>query len=163
MVDHFHARVAALGKIGGNARAMVVTSGIERAIQYFHAFKADLAEIKSPYQAIVAFSGEHEYGGATGAAGTVREYIYLPEAEIAPAMHSRTRVDRPIAVVDCVNGATPVTYHVHVDHLNRPIRMTNAAKASVWDATWLPWGGEHAITGTAALILRPAMKHSMLI
>ncbi len=64
MVDHFHEQVMATGKIGGQARAMVITSGIERAIQYFHAFKAYLAERKSPYQAIVAFSGEHEYGGA---------------------------------------------------------------------------------------------------
>ena len=64
MVDHFHEQVLAAGKIGGQARAMVVTSGIERAIQYFHAFKAYLVERKSPYQAIVAFSGEHEYGGA---------------------------------------------------------------------------------------------------
>jgi hypothetical protein len=44
---------------------MVVTSGIERAIQYFHAVRVYLMERKSPYQAIVAFSGEHEYGGAT--------------------------------------------------------------------------------------------------
>jgi type I restriction enzyme, R subunit len=64
MIDHFHEQVLAAGKIGGQARAMVVTSGIERAIQYFHAFQAYLAERKSPYQAIVAFSGEHEYGGA---------------------------------------------------------------------------------------------------
>jgi len=64
MVDHFHDKVLAAGKIGGQARAMVVTSGIERAIQYYHAFKAYLAERKSPYQGIVAFSGEHEYGGA---------------------------------------------------------------------------------------------------
>lgn len=64
MVDHFHEQVITSGKIGGQARAMVVTSGIERAIQYFHAFKDYLVERKSPYQAIVAFSGEHEYGGA---------------------------------------------------------------------------------------------------
>ncbi|MDS4021492.1 MAG: type I restriction endonuclease subunit R [Candidatus Competibacter sp.] len=64
MVDHFHEQVLAAGKIGGQARAMVITSGIERAIQYFHAFKAYLVERKSPYQAIVAFSGEHDYGGA---------------------------------------------------------------------------------------------------
>jgi len=64
MVDHFHEQVIAAGKIGGQARAMVVTTGIERAIQYFQAFKAYLAERKSPYQAIVAFSGEHDYGGA---------------------------------------------------------------------------------------------------
>jgi type I restriction enzyme R subunit len=63
MVDHFHEQVLAAGKIGGQARAMVVTSGIGRAIQYFHAFKAYLVERKSPYQAIVAFSGEHEFGG----------------------------------------------------------------------------------------------------
>ena len=63
MVDHFHEQVLALGKIGGEARAMVVTSGIERAIQYFHAFRHYLAERKSRYLPIVAFSGEHEYGG----------------------------------------------------------------------------------------------------
>ncbi len=64
MVDHFHEQVAGLNKIGGQARAMVVTSGVERAIQYFFAFREYLQERKSPYQAIVAFSGEHEYGGA---------------------------------------------------------------------------------------------------
>ena len=64
MVDHFHEQVLAKNKIGGQARAMVVTSGIERAIQYFHAVKTYLEERKSPYQAIVAFSGEHEYQGA---------------------------------------------------------------------------------------------------
>ena len=63
MVDHFRDQVIGLGKIGGQARAMVVTSGIERAIQYFHAISEYLRETKSPYRAIVAFSGEHEYGG----------------------------------------------------------------------------------------------------
>ena len=64
IVDHFHEQVAGLGKIGGQARAMVVTSGIERAIQYFYAIRSYLEERKSPSQAIVAFSGEYEYGGA---------------------------------------------------------------------------------------------------
>lgn len=63
MVDHFHEQVIAKGKIGGQARAMVVCSGIERAIQYFHAIKTYLEERKSPYKAIVAFSGEPEYKG----------------------------------------------------------------------------------------------------
>jgi type I restriction enzyme R subunit len=63
MVDHFHEQVLALTKIGGEARSMVVTSGIERAIQYFHAFRSYLVERKSRYLPIVAFSGEHEYGG----------------------------------------------------------------------------------------------------
>jgi len=64
MVDHFHEQVIGLKKIGGHARAMVVTSGIERAIQYYHAMCDYLNERKSPYKAVVAFSGEHEYGGA---------------------------------------------------------------------------------------------------
>jgi type I restriction enzyme R subunit len=64
MVDHFHEQVMASGKIGGQARAMLITSGVERAIQYFHAFKVYLVKRKSPYQAIVAFSGEHDYNGA---------------------------------------------------------------------------------------------------
>jgi type I restriction enzyme, R subunit len=63
MVDHFHEQVLAKHKIGGQARAMVVTSGIARAMQYFHAIRDYLQERKSPYRAIVAFSGEHEYGG----------------------------------------------------------------------------------------------------
>ena len=62
MVDHFHEQVLAQRKIGGQARAMVVTNGIARAIQYFHAIRDYLKERKSPYQAIVAFSGEHEFG-----------------------------------------------------------------------------------------------------
>ena len=64
MVDHFHEQVLALNKLGGQARAMVVTGGIERAIQYYHAIRKYLLERKSPYRTIVAFSGEHEYGGA---------------------------------------------------------------------------------------------------
>lgn len=63
MVDHFHEQVIAAQKIGGAARAMVVCNGIERAIQYFFACKAYLLERNSPYQAIVAFSGEYEYNG----------------------------------------------------------------------------------------------------
>ena len=63
MVDHFHEQVLAQHKIGGKARAMVVTNGIERAVQYFHAIRDYLRERRSPHQALVAFSGEHDYGG----------------------------------------------------------------------------------------------------
>jgi type I restriction enzyme R subunit len=62
MVDHFHDQVLAKHKIGGHARAMVITSGIALAIEYYHAISNYLKERKSPWQAIVAFSGEHEYG-----------------------------------------------------------------------------------------------------
>ena len=63
MVDHFHEQVLAQNKIGGEARAMVVTNGIERAVQYFHAIRDYLTERKSRFRATVAFSGEHEFGG----------------------------------------------------------------------------------------------------
>jgi type I restriction enzyme, R subunit len=63
MIDHFHNQVIAKRKIGGKARAMVVASGIQRAMQYKVAFDAYLEERKSPYKAIVAFSGEHEFRG----------------------------------------------------------------------------------------------------
>ena len=61
MVDHFHEQVAGQ-RIGGQARAMVVTSSIRRAVSYYSAIRDYLVERKSPYQAIVAFSGEHEFG-----------------------------------------------------------------------------------------------------
>lgn len=63
MVDHFLEQVIGQNKIGGQARAMVVTGSIQRAIEYFVAFTAYLTEIKSPYRPIVAFSGEPEYNG----------------------------------------------------------------------------------------------------
>lgn len=63
MVDHFHDQVLAKNKIGGEARAMVVTNGIERAIQYFYAIRDYLKERKSSHESIVAFSGEPEFQG----------------------------------------------------------------------------------------------------
>lgn len=63
MVDHFHKSVIVQRKIDGQARAMVVTDGIERAIQYYYAFCEYLEEIKSPYKPIIAFSGEKTYNG----------------------------------------------------------------------------------------------------
>lgn len=63
MVDHFTDQVIGRHKIGGMARCMIVCSGIERAIQYYQAVSTYLTEIKSPYKAIVAFSGDHNYNG----------------------------------------------------------------------------------------------------
>lgn len=63
MVEHFHEQVVSKGKIGGQARAMVVTSSIPRCIEYYYAINKCLAARHSPYKAIVAFSGEHKYQG----------------------------------------------------------------------------------------------------
>jgi RHS repeat-associated protein len=78
---------------------------------------------------------------ADAATGVVRrEYIWLGS--------------RPIAVVDGVGTATPVLMHVHVDHLDRPVMMTNATGAVVWRASYLPFGEGPTITGPASLNAR---------
>jgi type I restriction enzyme R subunit len=108
MVDHFHEQVMALNKIGGKARAMLVCSGIERAVQYFHAFKAYLAERKSPYQAIVAFSGEHEFGGVKASESSLNGF---PGGDIAdkiqedPSLYARTS-SRPATTSRCSTRCT---------------------------------------------------------
>ena len=63
IVNHFHTAVLDKGKIGGQARAMVVTSSILRAISFYYEIEALLKERKSPYRAIVAFSGSKEWNG----------------------------------------------------------------------------------------------------
>lgn len=63
MVEHFHEQVIAKGKIGGQARAMVVTASIPRCIEYYYAITKLLAERHSPFKAIIAFSGEHKFHG----------------------------------------------------------------------------------------------------
>lgn len=65
MVSHFHEQVIARGKIGGKARSMIVTSSIERAIEYYYAIEKCLKDRKSQYKAIIAFSGDKEYNGKT--------------------------------------------------------------------------------------------------
>ena len=82
-----------------------------------------------------------EATGTTAATAVLtREYLWLE--------------GMPVAVIDGVNTASPVMSFVHTDHLTRPIRLTNAAKAATWTAIWTPWGSAHAVTGTATQNLR---------
>jgi type I restriction enzyme R subunit len=61
MIDHFHKDVKNL--INGDAKSMIVSKSIISAIKYKHAFDEYLKEIKSPFKAIVAFSGKKLYKG----------------------------------------------------------------------------------------------------
>ncbi len=63
IVEHFHSQVIERGKMSGQARAMVVTSSIIRAIEFYFEITRLLKERNSPYKAIVAFSGSKNYGG----------------------------------------------------------------------------------------------------
>jgi RHS repeat-associated protein len=68
---------------------------------------------------------------------TVREYIWMD--------------DLPVAVLDgTTSTANPTLFFVHADHLNRPVAMSNAAKAWVWRAQYEPFGAVHQIVGPAA-------------
>jgi len=58
MIDHFMEAVIKQRKIGGKAKAMMVTSSRKNAVKYKHAFDKYLASINSPYKAIVGFSGD---------------------------------------------------------------------------------------------------------
>jgi type I restriction enzyme R subunit len=152
MVDHFHEQVLALNKIGGKARAIVVCSGIERAIQYYHAIREYLVERKSPYLAVVAFSGEPEYGGVKVTESSLNGF---PSNEIAakfreepfrflvcadkfqtgydePLLHTMY-VDKPLSGIKAVqtlsrlNRAHPQKHDVFVlDFLNNTETITEA-------------------------------------
>lgn len=60
IVEHYCKNVAS--KIGGKARAMVVTSSIERAIEYYQTITHLLRMRNSQYKAVVAFT-DKEIGG----------------------------------------------------------------------------------------------------
>ncbi len=104
-----------------------------------------------------------EANAATGA--TTREYLWLPSndntndtiADSILPLHGGggasapegVAPDLPLAVIE---GAS--TYYVHTDHLGRPTRMTDAARATVWQASWKPWGEIENISGTILNNLR---------
>ena len=123
MVDHFHEQVVGLGKIGGQARAMVVTNGIERALQYYHAISDYLAERKSPYKAIVAFSGEHEYGGVKVSEASVNGF---PSSRIADEIQNE-----PYRFLVCADKFQtgydePLLHTMYVDKILSGIKAVQA-------------------------------------
>ncbi|MDW2924509.1 type I restriction endonuclease subunit R [Mesomycoplasma ovipneumoniae] len=61
MVNHFLANT--VNKINGKAKAMIVTQGILRAIEYYHKVSDLLKNSNTGYEALIAFSGEKEYNG----------------------------------------------------------------------------------------------------
>ena len=112
MVDHFLDQVLAQNKIGGEARAMVVTNGVKRAIRYFHAIRSYLQQRKSRYQAIVAFSGEHQFGGVKVSEASLNGF---PSREIA----EKIRED-PYRFLICADKFQtgydePLLHTMHVD------------------------------------------------
>ena len=83
IIEHFHSAVA--HRIGGEARCMICTSGIIRAIDYFYEIKRLLAERSSQYEAIVAFSGEVDYQGIRVSEASLNGF---PSSEIEARVRS---------------------------------------------------------------------------
>ena len=83
IVEHFHENVINRGKVGGQARAMLVTSSIIRAIEFYYVISQKLRERNSPFKAIVAFSGEKEYNGKMVNEASVNGF---PSSEIEDRM-----------------------------------------------------------------------------
>jgi len=83
MVEHFHHAVA--HRIGGEARCMICTSGIARAIDYFHEIRRLLRARGSQYEAIVAFSGEVDNRGVRISESSLNGF---PSSEIEDRVRS---------------------------------------------------------------------------
>lgn len=121
MVEHFHEQVISKGKIGGQARAMVVSSSIPRCIEYYYAINKCLANRHSPYKAIVAFSGEHKYQGQEPAL-TSATMNGFPDAKI-PATF-KTDPYRLLIVADMFQTGfdEPLLHTMYVDKMLYDIR-----------------------------------------
>ena len=63
LVDHFNESVFGPQLLGARARAMVVTDGVDRAIDYHLAISEYIQEKGLPFRAIIAFSGERDHNG----------------------------------------------------------------------------------------------------
>ena len=60
IVDHFNDSVFVPKKMGGQARAMLVTDGVDRAVRYYNAIRDLLHQRELPFRALVAFSGSRK-------------------------------------------------------------------------------------------------------
>lgn len=121
MVEHFHEQVISKGKIGGQARAMVVSSSIPRCIEYYYAINKCLANRHSPYKAIVAFSGEHKYQGQEPAL-TSAAMNGFPDAKISATF--KTDPYRLLIVADMFQTGfdEPLLHTMYVDKMLYDIR-----------------------------------------
>jgi RHS repeat-associated protein len=159
-----------------NRLASVTRNGVAYATYVYNAFEQLTSRLTSAAGApagtvhyIYDLDGHLivEADAATGA--TLREYIWLPSNDnhittpggnvgqslglSSLAANDNNPVDLPLAIVDTVN-TTPTLLMVHSDHLGRPIRLTDSTKATVWQATYKPWGETQSISGTRTNNLR---------
>ena len=164
MVEHFYEQVITKKKIGGKARAMIVTASIPRCIEYFYAINKCLADRHSPYKTIVAFSGEHKYNSQEPAltsaamngfpdAKIPKEFKKDPYRILIVADMFQTGFDEPLLVDLFLSGAERDRLDPILDactdiykqlELDDQIKFKSAAKSFVrtygFLGTILPYG-----------------------
>ena len=132
-----------------NRPSSVTRNGVPYASYSYNAFEQLVARSTSaPGGPVGTIHYIHDLDGhiiaeadaSTGA--TSREYIWMAANDNYPT-------DLPLAVAE---GAS--LYMIHTDHLGRPVKMTDAAKATVWQAAYNPYGEATSLSGTVALNLR---------
>lgn len=101
---------------------MIVTSSIQRAIDYFGAVNTYLAETKRPYKAIVAFS---DFADESGNKVTEAQYNGFPSSEIAARIQ-----DDPYRILICADKFQtgydePLLHTMYVD---KPLSSVKAVQ-----------------------------------
>lgn len=74
MLDHFITKVVNTKKLKGKAKAMVVTQGIESAIQYYWAIRRILRSRGNPFSVLIAFSGKKTVDGVEYTEDTINGF-----------------------------------------------------------------------------------------
>lgn len=121
MVEHFHRCVADGRRLGGQARAMVVTGGIEKAIKYYIAIEKHLRNRNSQYRAMIAFSGEKAYGGKTHTEASINGFA---SSEIEKRFRDENEMYRFLVVADKFQTGydEPLLHTMYVDKVLTDIK-----------------------------------------
>lgn len=116
-------------KIGGVTQATYLYDGFNRLTTRNVLVGSPTGAVRHVWDVFGHIIAEAPYGGLGS-----REYVWLG--------------DMPLAVFD--GTASPATQaSVHVDHLDRPVAMTDAGKAVTWSAAYEPFGKVVSVTGSA--------------
>ena len=119
IIDHFNDSVFAPQKMGGQARAMVVVDGVDRAIRYYHAIRGIITERELPFRALVAFSGARKVEGLYDQEVSEAQLNGFPESSTA----ERFQLD-PYRILICADKFQtgydePLLHTMYVDkHLS---------------------------------------------
>ena len=118
IIDHFNDSVFT-PKMGGEARAMVVVDGVDRAIRYYHAIRGIITERELPFRALVAFSGARKVEGLYDQEVSEAQLNGFPESSTA----ERFQLD-PYRILICADKFQtgydePLLHTMYVDkHLS---------------------------------------------